>query len=226
MSWLTRLEIDIESTWKERIKDNYDWHKKIWECFPETGSNVKRDFLTRIDTFESGFKVWILAQKKPICPNWCSRENFKLKEVAPSFLAHRYYAFDLRANPTRKLVQRDSTGKRLKGKRIPIVDHEELRTWLIQKGKIRCNKPITGEPIPGGFTLFEQHPLEISPMVENHFRKKSHQAYHGGVQFRGIIEVTDFEKFKETYHYGIGSAKSFGFGLLLLAPINVKGVKK
>jgi CRISPR system Cascade subunit CasE len=33
--------------------------------------------------------------------------------------------------------------------------------------------------------------------------------------------VTDTERFAETYHSGIGSAKSFGFGLLLLAPINL-----
>jgi CRISPR system Cascade subunit CasE len=58
-------------------------------------------------------------------------------------------------------------------------------------------------------------------MVESHFRKKNQAGYHGGVQFRGILEVTDQDHFTETYYYGIGSAKAFGFGLLLLAPIEI-----
>jgi CRISPR system Cascade subunit CasE len=81
--------------------------------------------------------------------------------------------------------------------------------------------------VPGGFRIVQGKPLEIRPMVESHFRKKDkktgkeHAAYHGGVQFRGTLEVIDQEPFIETYQAGIGSAKGFGFGLLLLAPINL-----
>jgi len=67
----------------------------------------------------------------------------------------------------------------------------------------------------------EGKPLEISPMVESHFRKGRMSGYHGGVQFRGAMEVTDRARFVETYESGIGGAKGFGFGLLLLAPINI-----
>ncbi len=73
--------------------------------------------------------------------------------------------------------------------------------------------------VPGGFCIVEDKPLEISPMIESHFHKKGQSGYHGGVQFRGILEVTDQERFVDSYHSGIGSAKGFGFGLLLLAPI-------
>ena len=104
---------------------------------------------------------------------------------------------------------------------MPLVKPEELRAWLIHKGKVRCRDKDTGLDVPGGFRIVEEKPLEISPMMENHFRKKGQSGYHGGVQFRGILEVTDPERFIETYHSGIGSAKSFGFGLLLLAPINL-----
>jgi CRISPR system Cascade subunit CasE len=58
-------------------------------------------------------------------------------------------------------------------------------------------------------------------MVESHFRKKDQSAYHGGVQYRGTLEVTSREDFIKSYQEGIGSAKGFGFGLLLLAPINL-----
>lgn len=229
MNWLARLEIDAEIARAEDILDNYAWHKRLWEgCFPDD-PNAKRDFLTRIDQMEGAFRLWILAKRKPVRPEWCPPAGFALKEIASSFLSHRYYAFDVRVNPVKTIVQRGPngetllrpTGKRKNGKRVPLVKPEELRAWLIHKGKVRCRDQKTGLDVPGGFRILEEKPLEICPMLKSHFRKKGQTGYHGGVQFRGILEVTDSEGFVETYQSGIGSAKGFGFGLLLLAPINL-----
>lgn len=229
MNWLARIDVDAETVRAEGIWDTYAWHKKLWEgCFPGE-PDAKRDFLTRIDPLEGAFRLWVLAKRKPVCPKWCSPDDFALNEIAASFLTHRYYAFDLRANPVKTIVQRGPSGetilrpngKRTHGKRVPLVKPEELRSWLIHKGKIRCRDKDTGLDAPGGFRIVEEKPLEISPMIESHFRKKGQAGYHGGVQFRGVLEVTDREKFIETYQSGIGSAKGFGFGLLLLAPINL-----
>jgi CRISPR system Cascade subunit CasE len=229
MNFLARLDVDAHTAFAYRIFDNYAWHKRIWEdCF-ERAPDAKRDFLTRIDHLERTFRVWILAKRKPIQPPWCPPEHFSVKEVSASFLSHRYYAFDLRANPTKCVDQQDAkghivlrkNGKRTKGKRIPIVKPEELRAWLLRKAQAcRYDEKAKAE-IPGGFRIVEERPLEIRPMVEHHFRRKEDSAYHGGVQFRGVLEVTDRERFIETYQSGIGSAKGFGFGLLLLAPINL-----
>ncbi|MGO9314499.1 MAG: type I-E CRISPR-associated protein Cas6/Cse3/CasE [Desulfobaccales bacterium] len=228
MSWLARLEVDAEIARAAGISDSYAWHKRLWECYPDA-PDAKRNFLTRIDQLERAFRLWILALREPMRPLWCPPAGFALKEIAASFLSHRYYAFDLQANPVKTIVQRGpngetlwrANGKRKNGKRVPLVKPEELRAWLIYKGKVRCRDKDTGLDVPGGFRIVEEKPLEISPMVENHFRKKGESGYHGGVQFRGILEVTDPGRFIETYHSGIGSAKSFGFGLLLLAPINL-----
>ena len=229
MNWLARIEVDAETARTEGMLDSYAWHKRLWEgCFfYEPGA--KRDFLSRIDQLEGAFRIWILAKRKPERPRWCPTDCFALKEIATSFLTHRYYAFDLRANPVKTLVQRGPNGepllrpngKRKHGKRVPLVKHNELRAWLIRKGKVRCRDKDTGLDVPGGFRIVEDKPLEISPMVEHHFRKKWQSGYHGGVQFRGTLEVTDQENFIETYKSGIGSAKSFGFGLLLLSPIKM-----
>lgn len=221
MNWLVRMEVDAEIARFEGISDSYAWHKKLWECFP--GAPVaKRDFLTRIDQLEGAYRLWLLAKRKPVRPPWCPTESFALKEIGSLFLSHRYYAFDLLANPTKCIPRLDSNGVRKRqGKRIPLVQHDELRSWLIRKGNVRCRDNNTGADVAGGFRLIEDKPLEVSPMVESHFRKKGHRGYHGGVQFRGILEVTDQKRFIETYQAGLGSAKSFGFGLLLLAPVNL-----
>jgi CRISPR system Cascade subunit CasE len=238
MSWLARLEVDTESARREGIWDNYAWHKRLWEdCIPKDRDSP-RDFLSRIEQMEAAYRVWIMVKRKPVQPPWCLPENFAIKEIAPSFLTHRYYAFDLMANPVKTMARRGPNGKKLlrpdgkplQGKRIPLVKEDELREWLVKKGKVRCraqNEQGILVDVSGGFQIVEDKPLEIRPMVEAYFRKtnkksnKVEAAYHGGVQFRGILEVTDREKFIETYQSGIGSAKGFGFGLLLLAPINL-----
>lgn len=229
MSWLACLKIDTKTIYTEGISnDIYTWHKKLWECYPDA-PKAKRDFLTRIDPLVGSIRFWVLAKRQPVCPAWCPPDCFDVKEIASSFLMHRYYYFDLRANPVKSIVQRGPNGetllkknsKRRPGKRVPIVKADELRSWISDKGIVRCLDEQTGLPVPGGFKIVEEKPLEISQMTENHFRKKNHTAYHGGVQFRGTLEVTNQEDFIKTYYHGIGSAKAFGFGLLLLAPTKI-----
>lgn len=237
MSWLVRMKIEAEAARGEGINDSYAWHKRLWDCFPDRpGKNRNAiGFLHRIDILESGFLVWVLSKEKPLMPPWCFFGDFAIKEIAPSFLSKRHYAFDLKANPVKSIVQRGTNGeslyrtngKRKSGKRVPLVKPDELRDWLVKKGEVRCRDQETGQDVPGGFRIVEGLPLEIRPMQESHFRKKDkttdrdHSAYHGGVQFRGTLEVTNPERFVETYYSGIGSAKGFGFGLLLLAPVNL-----
>ncbi len=209
MSWLACMEIDSETAFLGGIPDSYGWHQRLWRCFPGQPDR-KRDFLTRIDTVEGGFRVWLLSPSRPTRPDWCPPECFAAKEIAESFLAHRYYAFSLRANPAKCLVQRNEQGERRRnGKRVPLIKPVELREWLDRKGE------------QGGFQIAEKPPLDIGPMVKSHFRKGKRAACHGGVEFRGVLEVTDPSVFKETYRKGIGSAKGFGFGLLLLKPVNL-----
>lgn len=228
MSWLARLDVDKEILFNEGIAENiYSWHKALWSSFPNQ-PETERDFLTRIDPLEGKYRFWLLSkERKPVCPQWCPSECFMIKEIAPTFLAHRFYAFDLKVNPVKTKVIRGPNGETLKnpddkrkhGKRIPITKQDELKSWLVRKGEIRCIEKGTQKKISGGFRIVEDKSLEISPMVESYFSKDGHEAYHGGVQFRGILEVTNQESFIDTYYSGIGSAKGFGFGLLLLAPV-------
>lgn len=215
MSWLVRIEMDTEVAQRQGTMDSYAWHQRLWQCFAND-RDQSRDFLTRIDFLEGTLRLWVLCQRKPTCPPWCPEACFALKEVSPSFLGHRYFAFDLRANPIKTLVVRGPegetllrpNGKRIHGKRVPLVDPDELKAWLERKA------------LTGGFHLVDQKPLEIGPMSESHFQRKGETGYHGGVQFKGVLEVTDSQIFGETFTSGIGSAKGFGFGMLLLAPIN------
>lgn len=214
LSWLARLELDTDLLKRLKILDTYDWHKRLWHCFPNAPEQ-KRDFLTRIDLLEGAVRAWLLSEREPLRPEWCPAEAFVAKEIAPGFLLHKHYAFDLRANPTKVLIQRGPDGSPMRrkngksslGKRVPLISREDLKGWIDRKAA------------EAGFRISEARPLEIGPMVEHHFRERENRGYHGGVQFRGILEVTDPARFSQAYFKGIGSAKGFGFGLLLLSPV-------
>lgn len=183
MSWLARLQLDAEIVKRERIRDSYGWHRKLWECFPNMPDKRRTDigFLSRVDPLEAAFQVWLLSREKPVLPDWCPADDFAVKEISPTFLSHRYYAFDLKANPVKTVVQRGSNGetlfrsdgKRKSGKRVPLVKPDELRDWLIRKGATCCRDQDTGSDLSGGFRIVEGRPLEIRPMVESFFRKKT-----------------------------------------------------
>jgi len=52
-----------------------------------------------------------------------------------------------------------------------------------------------------------------------YFCKPGARGVHSAVDFQGVLQVTDGPKFRETFARGIGPAKAFGFGLLVLAPL-------
>jgi CRISPR system Cascade subunit CasE len=226
MTWLTQIELESFELNEPGRRcfarfDSYAWHTKIWDCFPSSTSQ-KRDFLIRIDELDGIIRIWILSNRMPICPAWCQQNAFKVKQVPSSFLTYKNYIFDVKANPVIALTQKEDNsantlrrknGKHTLSKRIPLTDADDLREWINKKGE------------QGGFIISDAKPLEIGPTERIYFRKhkngKSDLGYHSSVVFRGVLEVTDYEKFAHTYCNGIGSAKAFGFGLFLLAPVHI-----
>jgi CRISPR system Cascade subunit CasE len=71
----------------------------------------------------------------------------------------------------------------------------------------------------GGFTVDEAK-LRTFSRGREYFNKKSQTGLHSAVEFQGVLAVTDPARFHETFTRGIGPAKAFGFGLLVIAPIS------
>ncbi|RMF67773.1 MAG: type I-E CRISPR-associated protein Cas6/Cse3/CasE [Calditrichaeota bacterium] len=60
----------------------------------------------------------------------------------------------------------------------------------------------------------------MGPRVKLSFTKDHRRGTHVAVDFRGHLRVTDREAFRNAFTKGIGPAKAFGFGLLMLQPVN------
>lgn len=210
MKWLARIRVPYEVAAENKLRDGYDWHQALWRAFPQQdGQN--RDFLTRVDKKEKEFVAYILSSHKPLCPPWCPGDYWELVEVKDSFLHHEYYRFDLLANPTRKVAKLGADSQRSKnGRREAFLRPEEQAVWLQRKAE------------HGGFRVLNSPPLEIGKPQRVTFGQKQSDGSHFGVQFKGILQVTDYDSFRETFRRGIGSAKGFGFGMLMLQPVTLQ----
>ncbi len=189
-----------------RIRDTYDWHQRAWQAFGGRDGQP-RDFLIRVDRKEEGYRVLILSRSVPAKPDWCPTHCFGAKEIPDTFFAHPRYRFSLLANPTKKLRVANADGSRKKnGRRVPLSRREELVAWLQRKADA------------GGFQI-NVDSLRTIPRGREFFHKggRSHGT-HTAVEFQGELTVHNPTQFRITVASGIGSAKAFGFGLLVLAP--------
>ena len=214
--WLTRAIITPRTLFARGIRDSYAWHQMVWQSFPERDGE-KRDFLTRLDDKPGGAQLLIVSPIEPVRPDWLGdADSWETKPIPLTYFQARRYRFQLRANPTHKPVK-DKDGNYIadakKRKRRAITGESELTAWLQRKGET------------GGFRLCKGFPLETWNDVQR-FEKRPKDSFHqrglhGTVDFSGVLEITDPAHFlATTFSKGIGSAKAFGFGLLVLAPLS------
>ncbi len=215
MNWLTQLNLAHAAVARRQLRDNYDWHQAAWECFPGRPTDA-RDFLTRLDESPQGFRLLIVSPKPPARPDWCPPEGWQSREIPTDYFQRTRYTFQLRANPTKKIINPDkpkvvrSDGRLDRNKnarRVPLRQPAELAAWLERKGGA------------GGFAV-DADSLRVIPEGQNHFNRGRQHGAHASVEFRGTLSVTDPAKFHQTFVTGLGSAKAFGFGLLVIAPLN------
>lgn len=194
MSYLSQATVPLASALNMRLADGYAWHTAIWESFPGQ-TDAARDFLFRADRQGNSFRVLLLS---PIPPAPTPLLAWNTKPVADSFLGHQRYRFQLKANPT---FRRSADGRRL-----AIYDADRLADWLRRKAS------------DGGFDIIE--PFEIGAPLDEPFIKNGHRGKHVAVEFAGALHVTNPTQFADTFYRGIGAAKGFGYGLLMLQPIH------
>lgn len=206
---LTQILVSYEDAVRLlRIRDTYDWHQRVWQAFGERGDQP-RDFLIRVDRKEEAYRVLILSRSVPAKPDWCPTDCFGTKVIPDDFFAHARYWFSLLANPTKKLRVDNADGSRKKnGRRVPVTQREDLIAWLQRKAEA------------SGFTINADSLRTISRGREFFHKDGTAHGTHTAVEFQGELTVTDPAQLRATVAVGIGSAKAFGFGLLVLAPLS------
>ncbi len=170
------------------------------------------------------------------CRNYLLSEegilNPDYKNIAVSYRGFRNgqtVAFSLRANPTKRIAKPSKGDDMLRGKRVALLREEEQIGWLVRKGVER------EEGCPGGFEILakdiQEQNDEIRQIVhvnttlegkQTGYKKdktderREHRMTHLAVRFDGLLRITDPDAFRETLTRGIGPAKAFGCGLMLV----------
>jgi len=207
MTHLTQVTLDFAAAARLRLRDCYDWHQAVWEAFPGRNGE-RREFLTRLDQQRDGFRLLIVSPIEPTRPQWSPPDPqcWKTKPMPDAYFSRRRYAFQLCANPTKKIAVQNADGSFKKnGRRVPLRTREELVSWIARKGE------------QSGFAV-EAESLRTFSRGREYFEKHGMRGLHSAVEFEGALAVTDPARFHEAFTRGIGSAKAFGFGLLVIAP--------
>jgi CRISPR system Cascade subunit CasE len=213
--YLSRLILNPRHRRVQReIANPYELHRTLMSAFPADLPEKER-VLYRVDTDPHTGVPTALLQSHT-APDWVAlhdRAGYLLPEsqcpprvhanpaTKPFDLAlsaGQVLTFRLRANPT---VKRD-------GSRHGLYKEEEQRDWLARKGEQNGFRPLRVTVIQEG------DQLSWKPRKGDEKRKLTHFA----VRFEGLLQVTDPDALWEAVQNGIGPAKSFGFGLLSLAP--------
>ena len=215
---LTQVLLDYDTAYKAGLRDSYDWHQKIWRAFPGRDGTA-RDFLTRLDPLDRQLRLLVLSGTRPERPAWCPEPAWQSKEIPSGFLDGGAYQFSLVANPTRKTRMFTEDGARAAQGRRKFITHREDRPGPAGKPQAGLLSWLARKAGVGGFALPDLAAVRTVPRPRQYFNKGGQLGLHGGVEFQGVLRVVDPEKFREAFVHGIGSAKAFGFGMLVLAPL-------
>ena len=181
-------------------------HTRIPTLLVQSRQKPDWSFLTKTSEFsknsevsELGFKNYLLGENElPL-----EVKNPDYRELNLQLNDGQVLAFRLRANPTVKKTINGEGGKA----RLGILKEDKQREWLENKfksaGAALINVNIVNERFTHG-KLFKE-------------KEKEQRMNFLSIQFDGVLQVKEPEKFINTIYSGFGSAKGLGFGLLSLA---------
>lgn len=197
----------------------YALHQSLWELFSDHADR-KRDFLYRVEQRQSQPLIYTVSVREPYRKHdlWYAES----KDYKPKISEGMHLAFMLRANPIR--TKRDDENKqhrhdvvmeaktrlreRGESKSLSVLIQEEGSNWLSSRAE-RC-----------GFKI-NQDRVRVDGYQQHRFfkGKGNKEVILSTLEFNGQLAVIDAELFLETLYKGIGPAKGFGCGLMLVRRI-------
>jgi CRISPR system Cascade subunit CasE len=226
MSYFSRLSIDPASVNTARLAKEicinaYREHQHLWRLF-EADPDAERDFLFRREQPANGFpRFYLLSGREPQHGNKVWR--IETKAYRPVIHAGQQLAFSLRVNPV--ITRRDAHGRQVRHDVVMDLKHRiDFK-----------NLPVSERPAPNelvqqaGLEWLQaragRHGFAFSPgkvQVEGYQRHRATKKggkkpiRYSTLDFTGLLTVAEPDLFQQTLTKGMGPAKAFGCGLLLV----------
>ena len=206
--FLSRVEIPWEFA-----RNPYNLHRQLWRLFPgeeretRSGSDeLRHGFLFRIEESPTGRPARLLVQSRRAPASASGLTVVGTREIHPQPIAGQRLAFLLTANPVKTIAdtQRGAKPEKKSEKcRVPLIKEEDQRAWIARKlasaGEIETANALPHAPI--------------------YFRKGNRGGKLATVTFEGVLRVSDPIRMADLLENGVGPAKGFGCGLLLVRRI-------
>ena len=236
-SVITPEESLLRQAAHELAQTSYAEHQWLWKFFPSDKDQV-RDFIFRRHEIGHMPRYYVVSQRQPKTFS----EAWQLKSLVydPQLQQGQRLTFHLHANPV--ISKKNEAGKTqrhdvvMQAKRQLLAEHgfSEKAKWADWKDE--SNKPLLYELVQkhgaewlagvakrNGFEITTTDDgasqLQIDAYGQNKAGKRDHDIRFSAVDFSGELRVTDPELFKQALFNGIGHAKAFGCGLLLVRRI-------
>jgi CRISPR system Cascade subunit CasE len=200
----------------------YAEHDAIWRLL-SVAQDQRRDFLFRREEQAQRPTFYLLAPREPVDP--AGLWSIQSKPYAPQLAEGQRLAFSLRANPTRtrkasddpddKRRSRDDVvmqAKHQEAEREPDPTRRASQAELVQRAG---PKWLAERAERCGFALEE---LLVDGYFQHRFHKRGQKEAIriSTLDYQGILRITDMAAFERALYQGIGPAKGFGCGMLLI----------
>lgn len=200
------------------LKDTlYAAHQLLWKAFPKDVS-ADRDFLFRQESRDELPCFYVVSARRP--------ENYNLfrietKDYAPRIRPGQHLGFSLKANP---VVARKTEGRKHSAKHDVWMDAKReakeiglAGEELVSHCENRAKQWLIARAQSLGFNINEER-LCVDGYFQHQFyrRKGARPVRFSSINYEGILEVLEPDRFLRTLFKGIGRSRSFGCGLMLV----------
>jgi CRISPR system Cascade subunit CasE len=210
--FLSRVEIPWDV-----VRNPYEIHRQLWRLFPgedkearKNAEEARQGFLFRLESHQPGRPLRLLIQSRRAPEPASGLMIVGTREIRPQPAHGQRLAFLLTANPVKTIIdaQREAkSGKSSDKCRVPLMHESEQREWLKRK------------LIGAG----EIEAVDMLPHAPVFFRKGNRGGKLATVTFEGVLRVIESESLVRHLENGIGPAKAFGCGLMLVRRLGFGG---
>jgi len=193
----------------------YRIHQALWNLF-DPDPEARRDFLYRQEGLADELAFLVLSKRKPGTDDglW----HIQTKPYSPQLNSGQRLEFSIRINPVVK--RRDDTGRQYRHDLVMDLKKKEPDAAETQAERVQmaARQWLGARQSQYGFELFEGTIIGEAYRQWRIGGKGGNRISFSSIDCSGRLVVTDTDQFESALMSGIGPAKAFGCGLLLIRP--------
>lgn len=223
-SVISPVENQLRQATHELAQSIYEEHQWLWKFFPNK-PDQQRDFIFRRQDVDNNPRFYIVSKREPV--SFSSSWRVQTRSYSPSLMEGQRLSFQLRVNPV--VTKKNVNGK---SQRHDVVMHTKKQLLKEQGLDINAkrqdwhsdDKPLLPDLAQqtyvdwlntraetNGFQIIQ---VNVDSNLQNKAGKRDIQ--FSTVDFSGELYVTDPLLFQHVLLNGLGHAKAFGCGLMLV----------